>query len=114
MVYQDPYGSSLYGNPFNLQDLEGTDIGRRTIFEQARPQGLGQTTRQRDIFSSMFDRVLNDFLGEVGTNFREGQAPDQTFTDYVNTRDFGRQIRREGVGRGVSDVTSAARYLFDR
>lgn len=98
-------------NPFNLQDLEGTDIGRRTIFEQARPDFL-RTGQQRDIFSSLFQRTLNDFLGELGRDFSVGRPPAQSFTDFVNSRDFDRQIRREGVGRGVSGLVGPANFLF--
>ena len=107
--------SNLIGssNPFSLQDLEGTDIGRRTIFEQARPDFL-RTGQQRNVFSGMFNRVLNDFLGELGTDFSVGRPPQQSFTDFVNNQDFERQTRREGTGRGTSDLVSGARFLFDR
>ena len=104
----------VLSNPLGLRDLEGDPTGNRVIFEQARPQGFGQTQRQRDIFSSMFERVMNDFLEEVGTNFRQGELPPQSFTDVVNRSDFDRQLKREGTGRGTSGSTSAARFLFDR
>ncbi len=111
--FNNPLDNLLQSNPFRLQDLEGTNIGQRTIFEQARPE-IAQTGQQRDIFSSMFDRVMNDFLGELGTQFRVGQTPQRSFTDFVNAQDFDRQIRREGIGRGVGALVNPARFLFER
>lgn len=112
MTMQDPF-NLFPDNPFDLQSLEGTDLGRRTIFQQARPDFL-RTGQQRDIFASMFDRTLNDFLTTIGQDFGAGRTPSTSFTDFVNNRDFDREIRREGRGRGTSGLVSAANFLFDR
>lgn len=67
---------------------------------------------QRDLFSGLFNRVVNDFLGELGNSFEAGLTPEESFTDFVNNLDFGRQFRRERPNR-QSGLTSAARFLFD-
>ncbi len=100
-------------NPFSLQSLEGTDIGRRTIFEQARPDSA-RTLSQRNIFSGLFERVLNDYLGNVGKNFSVGETPSQSFTDFVEGQDFNNVFKRQQANfRRDSGLSGPARFLFD-
>lgn len=95
--------------------LEGDPTGRRSLYESYRPD-FARTPAQRDVFTSMFDRIMNDFLGTLGSEVRSGpQVPVTSFTDYLNQQDFGRQLRRnQRFNRPSSPLTSAARFIYNR
>ena len=100
-----------------FQDVFETDpLGRRGLFESFRPEEFF-TQFQQGVYSDMFDRTLNNFLGTLGAGVRSGNIPEETFTGYLQKQDFGRQYRSGNVfdtGRQTSPFRSAARFLFAR
>jgi hypothetical protein len=96
-----------------FEDIFETDpLGQRALFESHRP-GFASTSSQRQTFSGMFPNIFNEFLGQLGQQVRTtGQPGPQSYTDWLNEQDFGRQFRRNTAGSS-SPLTSTARWLFN-
>ncbi len=109
--------TNVFGNNGFLDPLalEETALGRRSLFESFRPQNL-QTPFQQNAFSSMFDRVFNNFLGGLGSQIRGGQAPTNTFASHLSNLNLGRQSRRFGSANvgGTSQFRSPGQFVFDQ
>ena len=71
-------------------------------------------TRQR-FFENQFPSVFNEFLGQIGTQLREGQQPDTTFADFVDAIDFETRFRSLPPGfRGFQRVVAPqTRFLVN-
>ncbi len=71
--------------PFlDINTLEETGLGRSVLFESLRPQRLNAVQRRQ--FSSLFQPTFNQFLGQLGQQVRQGQAPTLQFNDFLQNQ----------------------------
>ena len=61
-----------------------------TFFSFQDQFGRGQT--QKNFFRGQFKNIFNQFLGGLGQQLRQGQAPQGTFTDFLGDFDFNQQF----------------------
>lgn len=90
-------------SPFSLDMFEGIGQGDRLIFESFLPTNTNPV--QRNQFSSLFQPTFNQFLGQLGSQIRQGKAPTLTFTDFLKgqfnpQRALLRQTNAQGVNAG--------------
>ena len=124
----------LHGLDIFEEGSEGRNLIFQTFLDRfLRPQGqgLGAPTGQQGVarrnvglvnqfnrpgFSNLFGQAQTEFFGRTGTAV-SGQETPTTFTEFLNN-DFnlGRRTRRaptSQTGRGISRLTSPARFLFN-
>lgn len=94
--------------PFlDLDELEGSELGQRTLFQSILPQNANPF--QRQMFGEMFNPTFNQFLGQLGAQVRQGQAPTLTFNKFLSEQfDPQRALLRlpqfgqgQGAGRTI-------------
>jgi hypothetical protein len=76
-----------FENPF-LDFLEEGTVGPRASFF-SRP-GAGGTRSRSRFFEKQFDTIFDQFLGQLGSQIRGGQAPTATFGGFLDEFDFNR------------------------
>ena len=105
--------SAAFGeNPF--QDfLEGSETGARVNYQSRIPQSFG--SQQQDYVGSLFQPTFSRYLGALGRQIGQGQAPTLSFTDYLN-ENFNpqRELLRAPAGATGRQMTRAPRPYFDR
>lgn len=80
----DEVFSSLFTDIF-----EEDDLGRQAIFNSFAPQGqsLGQSAQ----FQNLYQPAFGQYLGKLGEQVRNNQAPDMRFTDFLEGGGFNAQ-----------------------
>ena len=105
--------SAAFGqNPF--QDfLEGSEQGARINYQGRIPQSFG--SQQQDYVGSLFQPTFSRYLGALGRQIGQGQAPTLSFTDYLN-ENFNpqRELLRAPAGSAGPQMTRQVRPYFDR
>lgn len=66
---------------FDPAALEGSDLGRQTLFNSFLPKTANPF--QQQLFGQLFEPTFNQFLGQLGAQVKSGQAPTLTFNDYL-------------------------------
>ena len=69
---------------------------------------FGQAPTQRRFFQGQFQNIFNQFLGGLGKQIRQGEAPTNTFEDFMGNYNFGQQSVR---GATTSRFAPSARFL---
>ena len=95
-----------------LDILESDPAGQRALFESFIPPGFGQ--QQQRQLGTLFQPTFNRFLGQIGSQVREGGGvPDLTFTQFLEQNfDPQRQLLQQRQQRGPAQ--SATRFNFVR
>lgn len=89
--------------PFPFLDpneLEATDLGRQTLFNSFLPGNANPF--QQQLFGQLFEPTFNQFLGQLGSQIKSGQAPTLTFNNFLNEQ-FNPQralLRLPDFGKG--------------
>lgn len=83
--------------------LETDPIGQRTLFQSFLP--TNSNPFQQTQFQSLFEPTFNSFLGALGAQIREGEAPSLSFNDFLSEqfnpqRALLRQPNAQGVNAG--------------
>jgi hypothetical protein len=63
----------------------------KTTFFSFQNQFGGAPTQRRH-FQDQFQDIFNQFLGTLGQDIRQGQAPTRTFLDFMGDFDFSQQF----------------------
>lgn len=74
----------MTSQPFPFLDptsLEGTDLGRQTLFNSFLPTNANPL--QKQLFGDLFNPTFNQFLGQLGAQVRQGQEPTLTFNQFL-------------------------------
>ena len=75
---------------------------------------FGQAPTQRRFFQGQFKNIFNEFLGGLGQQFRQGEIPTNTFSDFLGNYNFGQQfgqIAPSVRGATTSRFAPSARFL---
>lgn len=79
-------GSEVYDSLFsqNLSDVFETDpLGLQAIFNSFAPKNT--SFAQQAQFQNLYQPAFGKYLGNLGEKVRQGQAPTQTFTNFLST-----------------------------
>ena len=95
-----------------------TEEGRRSLFFGALQRQFGPrlTFGQERFGADAFRGFQNRFLGQGGQQILAGGAPTQTFVDFLNNLNVGREFRRaptSQTGLGASSFVSLGRFLLN-
>ncbi len=72
----------MQSNPFFDLDLfNNSETANRMFFNSFLPTGA--TPTQARGFQNLFSPTFNTFLGQMGSQIRAGQTPQQSFTDFL-------------------------------
>ena len=108
-AFQDflsPSWQKEIGNTFLEQNPLATYLSSPTgeaftrgglIEQESAAQGgamRGQTPAKRRFYQQSFQDVYNDYLGQLGSQAREGEIPTSTFRDYLSTDPFTERYSR--------------------
>lgn len=76
---------------------------------------FGKSQNQRKYFEDAFDDIYNQFLGQLGGQVRQGQAPTMKFNDFLGDYNFDQQYRQMApstrYGQPQSTFAPRARFL---
>lgn len=87
--------------PFDDSILEETEFGRRGLFQSFLPSGANPF--QAGQFGQLFQPTFQSFLGALGSQVRQGQAPDLTFRQHLEEQfDPQRALLRLPNAQGIS------------
>ena len=75
---------------------------------------FGPSANQRNFFQSQFKPIFNQFLGKLGQDIKQGDAPTRTFEDFLGNFNFGQEFARLPPsirGATTSRFAPSARFL---
>ena len=75
---------------------------------------FGKSANQRNFFQSQFKPIFNQFLGRLGQDIKQGEAPTRTFEDFLGSFNFGQEFARLPPsirGATTSRFAPSARFL---
>lgn len=101
MTMQD----TIFGDLF-----EQDPLGRQALFQSLLPQNANPF--QQQLFGQLFEPTFNQFLGQLGSQVRQGQAPSLSFTQFLNEQ-FDPQralLRLPGAGQGQEFGTTVFNF----
>ena len=98
MVQQTPFFGGGFADPFVLEESE---LGRQALFSSFLPTQANPSQAQQ--FQGLFQPTFNQFLGQLGAQVRQGQAPELTFTQFLEEQfDPQRALLRLPNAQGVN------------
>ena len=93
--------------------LDEEELGRRANYQSRIPQSFGYN--QQEALGSLFQPTFSRYLGALGRQIGQGQAPTLSFTNYLN-ENFNpqRELLRFPSSVSGGAQTRAPRPFFDR
>ncbi len=89
--------------------LEESDLGLQQLFQSFLPTSANPF--QRNYFSGLFQPTFQQYLGQLGSQVRQGQDPTLTFTNFLtNQFNPGRALLRMS---GAESGRTAGPTLFN-
>lgn len=83
---------------------------------QASPFGGGSSPAAQQYWSGQYGNVYNQFMGELGRSYRQGEEPTMSFVDYLDQYPFTERYTALGpqmrAGGSTGRFAPSARYMY--
>ena len=96
-----------------LEDLPEAAYYSAAPFQQGAGTMFGTAPAAQRYFEGQFGNVQRQYMGEIGSQLRQGESPSMTFTQFLS--DYPWTQRYTGAGRpgaGISQFAPSLRRMY--